>query len=107
MSDDDGWLDAGDVEQCAVGSGTEVMVADRIVALFRTVDGWLAMNGTCPHHGGPLGKGRLDGCVVTCPWHGWRFDVRDGTYQHASQAKHPTFATRVASGRVQIRLDES
>jgi nitrite reductase (NADH) small subunit len=37
-----------------------------------------AINNTCLHEGGPLGEGYLEGAVVTCPWHGWQFNVIDG-----------------------------
>jgi len=50
----------------------------RPVALFN-VDGEIfALDNTCPHAGGPLGEGTLDGEIVTCPWHGWKFNVRTG-----------------------------
>lgn len=56
--------------------------ADKPIALFN-VDGTLyAINHICPHRGGPLGEGALNGYVVTCPWHGWTFDVRTGKPDH-------------------------
>lgn len=104
MNDEEGWTDVCGEGDLPVGQGMEVVVGDAIVALFHDEAGWHALSGICPHHGGPLGKGSLKGCVVTCPWHGWQFDVRDGTYQHSDQLKHPTFATRVSDGRVAVRL---
>ena len=48
------------------------------VALYN-VDGKIyATSNTCPHRGGPLGEGVLDGTTVTCPWHAFRFDVATG-----------------------------
>lgn len=99
------WIDAGDAAACLEGQGIETIVDENIVAIFR-VDGRLfAMSGICPHHGGPLGKGRLQGCVVTCPWHGWQFDVRDGTYRSSQQLRHPTYAVREEAGRIWVCLD--
>ena len=61
-----------------VGSGKTVEVNGKPVALFN-VDGQLcAISNTCRHKGGPLGEGELDGKIVTCPWHGWRYDVTTG-----------------------------
>ena len=37
-----------------------------------------AVDNACPHRGGPLGEGELQGRVLTCPWHGWRWDVTTG-----------------------------
>jgi nitrite reductase/ring-hydroxylating ferredoxin subunit len=52
-------------------NGTTVAIAN--------VDGKLyAINNVCLHRGGPLGEGELAGKIVTCPWHGWTYDVTTG-----------------------------
>lgn len=101
---DASWTDVCCEEEIPLGQSKEVVVGDSIVAVFHDAEGWHALNGICPHHGGPLGKGTLRGCVVTCPWHGWQFDVRDGTYQHSQQLKQPCYSVRVEAGRVWVRL---
>lgn len=50
----------------------------REIALFNVEDKIYALENACPHMGGPLGEGCLDKTVITCPWHGWSFDVRTG-----------------------------
>lgn len=60
------------------GSCRQVDAAGRPVALFNVNGSIYAIHGTCTHRGGPLGEGELDGPVVTCPWHGARFDVTTG-----------------------------
>ena len=60
------------------GTGRQVQLVDRVVAVFNVGGAIHAMDGSCTHRGGPLGEGRLDGSVVTCPWHGARFDVTTG-----------------------------
>lgn len=43
------------------------------------VDGTVyVVDNTCPHAGGPLGEGSIDGELIVCPWHGWRYNVRTG-----------------------------
>ena len=60
------------------GSGRQVQVSGRALAIYN-LDGIMhAIDGTCTHRGGPLGEGALVGNVVTCPWHGARFDVTTG-----------------------------
>ena len=60
------------------GSGKVVVASGRVLAVFHTEGGYFAMDNSCPHRGGPLAEGCLQGSVVTCPWHGWKFDVRTG-----------------------------
>jgi len=48
------------------------------VALFKVGGEIFALENLCPHMGGPLGEGELEGSCLTCPWHGWQFDVRSG-----------------------------
>ncbi|HLC50279.1 MAG TPA: non-heme iron oxygenase ferredoxin subunit [Candidatus Nanoarchaeia archaeon] len=48
------------------------------VALFNVKGEFFAIRNTCPHRGGSLGEGMLEGNIVTCPLHGWQFDVKNG-----------------------------
>src|SRR5206468_6739923 len=66
----------GRADEVPPGSSKVVQINERVVAIFN-VDGTLhALDNTCPHQGGPLGEGYLeDNGVVSCPWHGWTFDV--------------------------------
>jgi nitrite reductase (NADH) small subunit len=60
------------------GTGKVVVALGRVLALFNLGGSFHAVDNSCPHRGGPLGEGFLNDCVVTCPWHGWQFDVRSG-----------------------------
>ena len=86
------------------GEGRVVEVDGRWLALFRIGDDHFAIDNACPHMAGPLGAGTLDGCVVTCPLHYWRIDVRTGrspTNEHVSVSR---FETRVAHGWVEVEM---
>jgi nitrite reductase/ring-hydroxylating ferredoxin subunit len=48
------------------------------VCLIKLEDGIFAFTDNCTHISGPINEGQFDGCAVTCPWHGARFDVRTG-----------------------------
>lgn len=61
-------------------TGLEVTAGGRVIALFKTDDGVRAIDGICAHAGGPVGKGKREGNIVTCPWHGWQYDVNTGTH---------------------------
>ncbi|MBS0203112.1 MAG: Rieske 2Fe-2S domain-containing protein [Planctomycetes bacterium] len=68
------------VADVPVGTGREFVAGGRIVALFHLDDGFHALDGICPHAGGPLAQGVVQGHIVTCPWHGWQFDVTSGQH---------------------------
>ena len=91
-------------DEVADGTGREVTVAGRVVALFRIGDEFFALDGICPHAGGPLGQGSLSGCIVTCPWHGWQFDVSTGRHALNPRLQQPCFPVRVHEGQVEVEL---
>lgn len=78
------------------GGGIAVESPDgKAVALFN-IDGEIfALDGTCPHAGGPLGEGSLEETVVTCPWHGWSFDVKTGECQNNPDANAACYKVSV------------
>ena len=59
-------------------SGQVVMMDEKPVALFNIDGEFIAMDNKCPHRGGSLGDGEIEGDIVTCPWHGWQFNCRTG-----------------------------
>jgi nitrite reductase (NADH) small subunit len=84
---------AGDV---LPGTGTVVVAKGVRIALFRHRDGgWYALRNHCPHMGGHLGEGPLDGDIVSCPDHGWKFDVRTGVSPSSELIAVRTFPVRV------------
>jgi nitrite reductase/ring-hydroxylating ferredoxin subunit len=60
------------------GTVHEFQVAGKAVALANVAGKFFAINNTCLHRGGPLGEGALQDKIVTCPWHGWEYDVTTG-----------------------------
>jgi nitrite reductase/ring-hydroxylating ferredoxin subunit len=60
------------------GTGKVIQVRGKAIALFNIDGTFYALDNVCTHRGGPLGEGKIDGTVVTCPWHGNRFDVTTG-----------------------------
>jgi len=63
-----------------------------------------AIAATCSHLGGPLHQGERDGDVVTCPWHGSRFDLCTGEVRGGPAVyPQPRYEARVRAGKVEIR----
>ena len=97
------WHQLAAVNTCAPGSAQELVVAGRVIALY-CVDGeYHALDGICPHQGGPLGKGTLTGCILTCPWHGWQYDVTTGQHE-TTPLRHTTFEVKVEGDDVLVYL---
>jgi nitrite reductase (NADH) small subunit len=98
------WVKVANTSDCPPGQGLEVVAGDRVCAVFN-VDGELhALDGVCPHQGGPLGKGQLAGAIVTCPWHGWQFDVCTGRHQLSPTIRQPTLPVRVEGGAILVDI---
>jgi len=99
------WVRIASAAECRPGSACEKVAGERIVALFNVDGEFFALDGVCPHQGGPLGKGSLAGCVVTCPWHGWQFDVRDGRNQTSGVQQCTRFPVRIDGNDVYVDVD--
>ncbi len=93
------------------GEGQSFQVGERLVAVFLKDGKYFAIDDLCPHMGASLGSGYLDEeGVVTCPWHAWRFCVRDGKWADNPRLSVDAFDVRVADDKIQVRLkrpDES
>ena len=66
------------VDELEDGAMKEVMVQGREILLVRVGDKYYATDNRCPHMGGKLSQGKLEGTVVACPRHGSQFDLSDG-----------------------------
>lgn len=87
------------------GEGRAFEVAGRIVAVFRQGDAFTAIDDTCPHAGASLSTGYLENGAVTCPWHAWRFCVKDGTWldNPKSKLRQQCFDVRVEGTDIQVK----
>ena len=63
-----------------------------------------ALENRCAHMGCPLALGSLDGDVLTCPCHDWRFDIRDGKFLDAPELSLRTYKTMISEGRIFIEV---
>ncbi len=82
-----------------------VRIGRKQIALFHRPGVPLACNNRCPHEGYPLAQGTLAGCVLTCNWHNWKFDLADGTNLTGFDDV-PVYRTLVRDGRVWVALTE-
>ena len=99
-----GFVKLASLDDLPEGGSLEVEHDGRIYALFN-VDGVIsAIDGICPHQGGPLADGPMDGTCVTCPWHGWQFDVRTGKTPLNSRLTLPVFEVKVEGPDVLVSV---
>lgn len=102
MSD---WVSIADISQIPADAGFTAFVDDVEVAVFRTADGWRAIEGRCPHKGASLGNGTVtDGCVA-CPWHDWQFRLDNGQAVDRPGVAVASLAVREVEGRLEINRD--
>jgi NAD(P)H-dependent nitrite reductase small subunit len=86
------------------GRAAEVTVGGHSIALFNVEGTVHALSNRCPHRGGPLGQGFLEGTQVSCPWHNWTFDVTTGENVAGPDMKVARHEVRLENGQVCVKL---
>lgn len=98
------WVRAVEDKDLPDGSTTGVTVEGRQVLLHRAADDVYAIDDLCTHAAGLLSRGDVTDCIVTCPLHGSRFDLRDGQIVRGpSHQPQPVLPTRVRNGWIEVR----
>ena len=96
------WVNVAKTADIAEGEMLEVDLDGKSVAVANVSGSFLAIAGECPHQGGPMAEGELEGNVVTCPWHNFRFDMRTGRTLDPPIGDCAKFQTRVVDDDLQI-----
>ena len=96
------YVTVAEASQVPTDRGLSVRVGGREFALFNISGDICALDGQCPHRGGPLGEGMVENGSVYCPLHGWGFDVKTGACTDNPDQHVGCFPTRVVNGNVQI-----
>jgi NAD(P)H-dependent nitrite reductase small subunit len=100
----DEWVRVAAVEEISTGEGRVVEAGGRTLAVFNVDGAYYAIDNLCSHRGGPLGDGDLEGTVVSCPWHAWRWDVTSGANVNNPAVRVACFPARVQDGAVFVRV---
>jgi NAD(P)H-dependent nitrite reductase small subunit len=95
----------GRADEIPPGSSKVVQVREHAIAIFNHAGTLYALENTCPHQGGPLGEGYLeaDG-VVSCPWHGWTFDLKTGISPIDRDVHVGCYPVSVEDGQIVVEL---
>lgn len=91
------------LEDLPQGTARHVKVGKNDIAVVRVGDEVFALSNVCRHAFAPLSEGYVDGYELICPWHGWRYDVRDGSTDHPN-ADVRTFPVTVRNGEVLVTV---
>jgi nitrite reductase (NADH) small subunit len=86
------------------GQRKTVRVGETIIALFNLNGEIIAIDATCPHKGGPLGQGVVEGNTVYCPFHGWSFDLYSGACHDFPHQRVDTYSVRLNGEEIQVQL---
>ena len=103
IESDSQWIDVAASDAIKDNMAMEVVFGTQIVAIFR-VDGALyALDGMCAHQGGPIAEGNIqDGCV-TCPWHGWQYELATGIQTINRKPLQKCFEVKEEDERIWIK----
>ncbi len=100
------FVKVANTDEIVPGTCKTVEVSGSRVALFNVAGRFYAMDDTCAHRVGPLGDGALDGAIVTCPWHGWQYDVSTGACQTSPRTQMVCYEVRVEGNQVKVALEQ-
>lgn len=92
------------VDDIKPGEGRVVMVNEKEYAIFNVNGKFYAIENLCRHEGGPLGDGNLDDTVVTCPLHGWDYDVTNGENHTDPELPVKAFEVTVEGSDIKIKI---
>lgn len=91
----------GDIPE---GTAKTFEIDGKLIAVFHQDGRFLALDDVCPHMGASLAGGSVSEGVVTCPWHGWRFRLEDGTWVDNPRLKTGCYTVRVVDDEIQIEV---
>lgn len=102
---EENWIEVAKSESLDDGHAVESVVAGQILAIFRHAGALYAVDGMCAHQGGPLADGVVAHGCVTCPWHGWQYELATGIQTINRQPLQRVFPVREADGIIEVLVD--
>ncbi len=98
----DTFVPVAPVAEFAPGTSKTVAVDGREIAVFNVDGTFYAVDNFCPHQGGTMADGWLEGTTITCPWHAWCFNLPTARCRSAISAWLDPFDVRVENGQVSV-----
>lgn len=103
-----GWRAVCRRQDVPEGRGAPVRAGGANIAVFRLAGDFVAVDNVCRHVGNPIDDGFVDGGCVTCPWHGWRYDLHTGDHMTLFGRRQGvrTYPVRVEGDTVMVEVDD-
>ena len=99
------WISLGMRDDFPAGEGRKVELSEKVALAVFHVGGQISvLSNECPHAGGPLGEGKVEGSAVTCPLHNWKFDITTGKCLSVSGSHAPTYEVAMIKGEVFVKI---
>ena len=98
------YVKAANVGDIPDGEGIVVEIEGRPIAVFNKDGEYFATDDTCPHQGGSLGQGEIDGDEIVCPWHEWRFNIKNGDSLEIPGFQIDTFETKIEGSDILVEV---
>jgi len=98
------FIKVASLSELVKGACKTVQAAGKEIALFNVDGSIYALDNTCLHVGGPLGEGELEGTTVTCPWHGWQYNVCTGQNLMNSDLKVAAYPVQVEGNDISVAV---
>lgn len=95
------------IDEVEEGKGMVVEAGGKCLALFKMDGAFHVIDNTCLHRGGPLGEGDVEGDTVSCPWHGWEYNVKTGHCLTNPSSHVRSYPTVVEDGEVKVDLSQA
>jgi nitrite reductase (NADH) small subunit len=96
----------GSASQLPSGGVIEVEIGADVYAICHAGNEFYALDGICPHSGGPMGHGALHGTTLVCPWHAWEYDCRTGLNDFAAGAALATFPVKIEGDDILVDVPD-
>ena len=102
----EGYYFAIEEKEVQEGAMKKVTVEGTPIVFIKLKGRIFAINNRCPHMACELSGGSLDGDMVVCPCHDWRFNLETGEYEENPWFKLTKYEYKIKSGKILVKLDE-
>ncbi len=96
------WIYVCETAELSEGMARELVHGGDIIAVYRHRGELFAIDGICLHQGGPLARGRLADGTITCPWHGWQYELSTGNNATTCKPMLKTYGIRASDGKIEV-----